>query len=96
MCETLGTVKKFTSSYHPQTNGMVERLNHTLCQMLCAMIAFELTLDRFGVALWVTIRNLLDFCTEALIFSPTTSCSLSPGDHDRSRFMVQFGVILKS
>ena len=32
--ETLGTIKKFTSSYHPQTNGMVERLNHTLCQML--------------------------------------------------------------
>ena len=25
---------------------------------------------------------------------PTTSCSLSPGDHDR-RFGVQFGVVLK-
>ncbi|CAB1103461.1 unnamed protein product [Ectocarpus sp. CCAP 1310/34] len=35
----LGTVKKFTSSYHPQTNGMVERLNHTLCQMLSHLIA---------------------------------------------------------
>ena len=35
----LGTVKKFTSSYHPQTNGMVERLNHTLCQMLSHMMA---------------------------------------------------------
>lgn len=29
--ETLGAVKKFTSSYHPQMNGMAERLNHTLC-----------------------------------------------------------------
>ena len=37
--ETLGTVKQFTSSYHPQTNGMVERLNHTLCQMLSYLIA---------------------------------------------------------
>lgn len=35
----LGSVKKFTSSYHPQTNGMVERLNHTLCQMLSHLIA---------------------------------------------------------
>ncbi|CAB1105230.1 unnamed protein product [Ectocarpus sp. CCAP 1310/34] len=35
----LGTVKKFTSSYHPQTNGMVERLNHTLCQMLSHLVA---------------------------------------------------------
>ena len=35
----LGSVKKFTSSYHPQTNGMVERLNHTVCQMLSHLIA---------------------------------------------------------
>lgn len=35
----LGSVKKFTSAYHPQTNGMVERLNHTLCQMLSHLIA---------------------------------------------------------
>ena len=37
--EALGTVNKFTSSFHPQTNGMVERLNHTLCQMLSYLIA---------------------------------------------------------
>ena len=37
--ETLGTVKKFASSYHPQTNGMVERPNHTLCQMLSYLTA---------------------------------------------------------
>ena len=38
LCMTAGTVQKFTSSY-PQTNGMVERLNHSLCQMLSYLIA---------------------------------------------------------
>ena len=37
--EALGTVKKLKCPYHPQTNGMVERLNHTLCQMLSYLIA---------------------------------------------------------
>ena len=36
--EMMGAVKRFTSSYHPQTNGMVERLNHTLCQMLSYLV----------------------------------------------------------
>ena len=35
----LGAVKRFASSAHAQTNGMVERLNHTLCQMLSHLIA---------------------------------------------------------
>ena len=35
----LWAVKKFTSSAHAQTNGMVEWLNHTLCQMLSHLIA---------------------------------------------------------
>ena len=39
VCKMLGSVEKFTSSYHPQTNGMVERLNHTVCQMLAHLIA---------------------------------------------------------
>ena len=57
------------------------------------MVDFDLILARFCDAFWVTIRNLLDFSIH--IFSPTVSCSLSPGDHDRSRFSVQFGVVLK-
>ena len=36
----LGAVKRFTtSSAHAQANGMVERLNHTLCQMLSHLVA---------------------------------------------------------
>ena len=29
-----GSEKKDTSSFHPQTDGMVKRLNHTLCEIL--------------------------------------------------------------
>ena len=35
----LGAVKRSTSSAHAQTNGMVEWLNHTLCEMLSQFIA---------------------------------------------------------
>ena len=35
----LGAVKRFTSSAHAQTNGVYERLNHTLCQILSHLIA---------------------------------------------------------
>ena len=35
----LGAVKRVTSSAHAQTNGMVARLNHTLCQILSHLIA---------------------------------------------------------
>ena len=35
----LVAVKRFIRSAHAQTNGMFERLNHTLCQMLSHLIA---------------------------------------------------------
>ena len=35
----LGVVKRFTSSARAQTNDIVQRLNHTLCQMLSHLIA---------------------------------------------------------
>nr|XP_032806838.1 hexokinase-2-like [Petromyzon marinus] len=35
VCDLLGTKKVRTSPYHPQSDGMVERLNGTLTSMLC-------------------------------------------------------------
>ena len=37
--QMLGAVKRSTSSAYAQTNGMVEWLNHTLCEMLSHLIA---------------------------------------------------------
>ena len=34
MCELLGISNVFTSTYHPQTNGLVERYNRTILAML--------------------------------------------------------------
>ena len=63
----------------------------------CTIVDFELILARFCDSFWVTIRSLLDFSIAVSIyFFPTVSCSLNPGDHDRSRFCVQFGVVLNS
>ena len=39
----LGVNHKTTSSYHPQTNGQVERMNHTLAMMISMYIAGEQT-----------------------------------------------------
>ncbi|XP_061428614.1 uncharacterized protein LOC133355245 [Lethenteron reissneri] len=38
VCDLLGTKKVRTSPYHPQTDGMVERLNRTLTSMLCQQV----------------------------------------------------------
>lgn len=35
----MGSMKRFTSAMHLQTSGMVERLNHTLLQMVSHLIA---------------------------------------------------------
>jgi hypothetical protein len=34
LCQELGVKHKLSTSYHPQTNGLVERFNRTLCETL--------------------------------------------------------------
>jgi hypothetical protein len=34
LCEQLGVRHQLSTTYHPQTNGLVERFNRTLCEML--------------------------------------------------------------
>jgi hypothetical protein len=41
MCKIMGIKKVFTSPYHPQTDGFVERLNRTLCKDLTSFVTSE-------------------------------------------------------
>ena len=43
MAERLGIKKVFSSAYHPQTNGQVERLNRYIASALSAYVKRELT-----------------------------------------------------
>lgn len=63
LCTLLGICQIFTTIYHPQTDGLVERMNQTLKNLLCKMArAFPFQFDRF-----------LDLVLFALQESPQTS-----------------------
>ncbi len=68
MC-TLFKIKQIkTTSYHPQTDGLVERFNRTLCDMLACYVTDEQEfLDKY-----------LDFLTFAYNTSKQTSIDCCP------------------
>jgi hypothetical protein len=52
ICARVGTERIFTSPYAPQTDGMVERFNATLCRDLAKFVTHEEDWDRhlaFGI-----------------------------------------------
>jgi transposase InsO family protein len=46
LCEQVGTKKIFTSAYHPQTDGCVERFSRTLCNDIAKFILDESDWDQ--------------------------------------------------
>lgn len=53
MCDLMGTKKVFTAPFHPQTDGMVERFNKTLCDA----VQREMNAEKE----WVDLLPLVDF-----------------------------------
>ncbi len=52
VCGLLGTKQVFTTTYHPQTNGQVERFNRTLLQALRNYVAeHQRNWDEFSSAI---------------------------------------------
>jgi transposase InsO family protein len=47
LCARVATEKNFTSPYAPQTDGMVERFNGTLCRDLEKFVTHEEDWDRY-------------------------------------------------
>ena len=45
--EAFGTSKSRTTAYHPQGDGMVERFNRSLLQLLCMYVEEESDWERF-------------------------------------------------
>ena len=41
MCENIGTLKVFTSPYHPQTDVFIGRFNRKFCRDIKAFVAFD-------------------------------------------------------
>ena len=68
ICDTLGTKEVNTTAYHPQTDGLVERFNRTLIDMLAKRVAA-------GTPKW---DETLPYCMFAYRSTSQASAGVSP------------------
>lgn len=52
-----GEKERLTSSYNPQTNGCVGRLNHTVCQKLSHVVSAHQTDSKYYLLPYVYARS---------------------------------------
>jgi len=69
----LGIASNYTTPYHPQTNGQVERYNRTLVRQLRCYIAEHQTEWDSLLALLTTAYNIIRRCMRARGGSPLPS-----------------------
>eukprot|EP00386_Alphamonas_edax_P004898 GDKI01015414.1.p3 GENE.GDKI01015414.1~~GDKI01015414.1.p3 ORF type:complete len:104 (+),score=19.59 GDKI01015414.1:835-1146(+) len=91
MCTLMNTKHLLTTAYHPQTDGMTERFNSTLEQMLSVYLTND---DANGQKCWDQILSLVVFAyntskhatTQAGVrsrCSATSGCDSMPTASDR-------------
>lgn len=71
MCQLLGVRQLFTTIYHPQTDGLVERMNQTIKDLLkktAFSSQWDNYLDLLGFALWETPQASTGLAHFELIF----------------------------
>ena len=70
VCECLGIANVFTSTYHPQTNGQVERYNRTVLAMLRSYVNEHQTdWDEYATALTYAYNNSIHRTTGTTPFN---------------------------
>ena len=85
--QAFGVTKSHTSAYHPQEDGMVERLNRSILQMLCTYMTKETDWEQYlpiiMYAYWTTVRSFTQVSPFRLMFGRQPQFNSFPG-HDVS------------